>query len=479
MRTHVILAYLGRIFLFNAVFLFFSFLISLFRTETSTLPLLYGFLIASLFGVFPLIFQSRETDVRAQEGIYIVVFGWLATCLIGMLPYLLWGGEFSLANAWFESVSGFTTTGSSILNDIEILPYGLLFWRSATHWIGGVGIIVFVLLILPSSSQSKVILFNMEVSSIARESFRARTADTARILLVVYAGLTILQTLLLWMFGMSFFDAINHSFATIATGGFSTKNSSLLWFDSVAIEVTAMIFMILGGTNFALLFGLFATRKFELFKNIVFRWYAITIFGAITLVVLKLWADGYGDFLTSLRIGSFQVVSLATTTGFANTDSSAWPAFTQVILLLLMLQGACSGSTSGAIKADRLLLFFRSLARQIRLMQYPRAVINIRFNHRVLPEELVASAVTFIVVYLLITTLVALALTGLDVDPLTSFSASIATIGGVGPGFGAVSNLSNFSTLPEAGKYLLTFNMLLGRLEIFGLLSLFFIRQWK
>ncbi len=479
MRWPIIFRHIGIFLLFDGFFLFFAGLISIYNGENSAIPLFYSALIAVFFGVFPLIYVPRPEDLNAGEGIVIVVFSWVLTCLLGTLPYILWGGEFSFTNAWFESVSGFTTTGSTVLINIEAIPKGLLFWRSATHWIGGVGIILFVLLILPTTSQSKVVLFNIEMSSIAKENFAARMNEIVRILLVVYVGLTLSEVLLLWIFGMDLFDAVNHAFATIATGGFSTKNASIAHFDSLSIEIIIMLFMVLSGIHFGLIFLTIQRKKMNIFTSLVVRYYVLSMLGGILLVSFKLMMENYGPWWISFRAASFQVISLGTTTGFATVDTANWPYFTQLILLFFTIQCACAGSTSGGMKVDRVIIFFKSLSNRLKRLQYPRGVFTVRINGRALSEDLVDSVLVFIITYLFIVTLTALALTGMDVDIFSAFSASAATMGNVGPGFGTVSSLGNFSNIPDPGKYLLSVNMLLGRLEIFGLMTLFFVRFWK
>ncbi|HRZ76133.1 MAG TPA: potassium transporter TrkG, partial [Bacteroidales bacterium] len=250
MRTEVVIKYLGIILLVNAAMLFVAFLISVLLQETSTIPLLFSTLVCVILGIFPLIFVERVHDISFQEGLSIVVIGWTMTCIAGMLPYIMWGGEFSLVNAFFESVSGYTTTGSTILTDVEALPKGLLFWRASTHWLGGIGIVAFVLLILPKSRNPRLKLMNVEISEIARQNFRYTTRRVLGMLAGVYLLLTLAETLLLNLAGMGLFDSIAHSFATIATGGFSTRNLSVAYYDSLAIEIIIVVFMVLSGMHF-------------------------------------------------------------------------------------------------------------------------------------------------------------------------------------------------------------------------------------
>ena len=476
-RVEVIIKFIGFVLLFNAVFLLIASSISFYHKETSMLPLLFSGLICIIFGFFPLIFVEQQDDISFSEGLLIVVSGWFIACLIGMLPYLMWGGEFSLINAWFESVSGFTTTGSSILNDIESLPYGLLFWRSSTHWIGGVGVIMFVLLILPQATSSRLTLLNAEMSELSKYNFKYQARKIIRILIIVYVGLTLVQSLILTYAGMGLFDAINHSFATIATGGFSTKNLSVASFDSPVIETIIIFFMILSGIHFGLLYRTFTFQKENIFRSSTVRAFILILFSGVILVSAKLYfSDVYGIW-DSIRYGAFQVISLGTTTGFATADSAHWPAFTHIILIYFTIQCAMVGSTSGGLKFDRVLLFFKSLKKQLILLQHPRAVVTVKINNRHISENLELLTLVFIILYLFTLFITTMVLTFFNIDLYTAFSASIATIGNVGPGFGDVSSLSNYSSIPAPGKFMLTINMILGRLEIFNIIALIMIRK--
>lgn len=476
MKTETIIKTLGYILLLNGLFLFISFLISFFNHETSAIALFYSTLLCLIFGIFPLIFIDKIEVIRFKEGLFIVVLGWILTCIVGMLPYLMWGGEFTLVNSWFESVSGFTTTGASILNNVEGLPDGLLFWRSSTHWIGGIGIILFVMLILPQSNEKGISVYDSELSGISKMNFQYRKKEIIRILALVYVTLTLAQTILLYYFGMTFFDAINHSFATIATGGFSTKNLSISHYNNLAIELTIIVFMILSGTHFGLLYGTVAAKKNTIFSSKLFKAYVLTMFIGTLLVTYKLWSSGYYDFWHSLRHAAFQVASLGTTTGFATQDTASWPIFTQLILIYFTIQCAMSGSTSGGLKFDRVYMLFQFFRREIKLIRHPRAIFAIRTDGKAISEDLVRHTLVFTAVYIVIFFASTIILSFMDVDGMTAFSASITTIGNVGPGFGGVSSLGNFANLPDLGKYVLSLNMLLGRLEVFNIFAIFMIR---
>lgn len=479
MRKEIVIRHIGLVLIFNAIFLLISFFISLFLAETSTVALLYSALIALVFGFFPLIYVQPTNYLSILEGTAIVVFGWITTCLVGSLPYILWGGEFTAVNAWFESVSGFTTTGSTIINDIEALPMGLLFWRSSTHWLGGIGIILFTILILPGSNTSRFVLLNTEMSVLAKTNFKYKAIEILRILVYVYLGLTILETLLLMIAGMTFFDAINHSFATIATGGFSTKNLSIAYYNSVSIEIIIMVFMVLSGVHFGLTFNTILGKKNNIFRSSIFKAYIAFLFVGIILVALKLYYDEMYSWWESLRYASFQVISLGTTTGFATIDTANWPSFTHIVLIYFTIQCAMIGSTSGGLKFDRIFLFFKSITKQIKSIQHPRAIFSLKIDGNTIDEKTELHTMIFIIFYLGIILITTLLLTFLNVDSFTAFSSSATTIGNVGPGFANVSSLGNFSQIPDMGKFILSLNMLLGRLEIFGIISLLFIKSWR
>ncbi len=479
MRFGIIIRHIGNILLFNSIFLFISLLMAIIEKDNSVIAFSYTLVISLCFGFFPKLFVPKSDYLTSFEGVLVVTLGWITTCVVGALPFVLYGGEFSFMNAWFETVSGFTTTGSTILNNIEALPESILFWRSTTHWIGGIGVIMFALVILPASNASRLTLLNTEISEVAKQNFRYRAKQTLHIIAAVYVGLTLLETISLKIAGMSLFDAINQSFATIATGGFSTKNLSIAGFHSISIEVIIMIFMLFSGIHFGLLFNTISGKSNNIFRSSLVRWYMIIMFTGILLVSLKLWATDYDSFWTALRYASFQVISLGTTTGFASTDTAAWPFFTQIILIYFTIQCACVGSTSGGLKFDRIMIFFKSLIKQIKLIQHPRAVKIIKIDGRAITEQVERQTMIFIVFYLFIIFFSTLLLTAMNVDIMSAFSATAATIGNVGPGFSTVSSLGNFSTIPDAGKFILSIDMLLGRLEIFGIMSLFFLRSWK
>jgi trk system potassium uptake protein TrkH len=479
MKLQIVLRYIAFAFLFNALFMIVSAIISLIYADGAFMPLLYSGLVTALFGIFPLIFIPPTTSISNKEGHLIVVGSWLLSCLVGMLPYLLWGSPFDVTNAWFESVSGYTTTGSSILSNVEALPQGLLFWRASTHWIGGIGIIIFVLSALPFLGMAEIVLYRSEISSMARENFHHRAKKTIRIIAGVYGGLTLLETIVLLFCGMNIFDAVTHAFATIATGGFSTKNASIAYFNSPAIEIVVILFMILSGIHFATLFAVISGQWREFWKSHVVRFYIAMLFFGILVTTLNVHGIQFTSWADSLRYASFQIVSIGTSTGFSTTDTAVWPPISQLLILFFALQCACVGSTSGGIKVDRLLLFAKTSLKYLKQLKHPNAVIPVNIDNQTVQEDILSKSNFYILLYLAVVFLSTFLLSLLGVDNLSAFSGTIATIGNVGPGLGSVGSISNFNHIPDLGKWILSLTMLLGRLEIYGFFLLFSRAQWR
>jgi trk system potassium uptake protein TrkH len=476
MRPQIVIRYIGMILLFNSAFLFISAAISAYQFDPGLLPLLYSAVVAALLGVFPIIFVPPTYDIRSDEGLVIVVFSWLLSSMVGALPYILYGGEFTFTNAWFESVSGFTTTGSSILTEIEALPLGLLFWRSTTHFIGGIGIIIFMLAVVPAISQAAMVLYKSEISELVADNFQYRTKKTLQIILVVYVGLNLLETLALVLLGVNLFEAITHSFATIATGGFSPKNSSVAYYDSVAVEMVIIVFMILSGIHFGLIFVAVTGKIQKIWKSAAVRYYIAAMAAGVILVGINVHGNIYQSWSDAFRYAAFQLISLGTSTGFATADTAVWPPFAILVLIFFSLQCACAGSTSGGIKVDRMVIFFKNIGHQFKRLKHPRAVIALKVDNAVIDQEIVASSVLYIAVYLAVVFIASMILAYTGVDPMSAFSASVAAMGNVGPGFSMVSSLGNFSQLPVMGKWVLSIVMLLGRLEVYGFLMLLIFR---
>ena len=480
MRFSVILRYVGAVMLCLSSFMAVSAGISFVSDDAGFYPLLLSALLTLLLGIFPMIFVPKAENITTKEGFMIVVGSWVLSCVVGMFPYLIWGGEFSIVNAWFESVSGFTTTGASILKNIEALPQGLLFWRSATNWIGGVGVVMFALLILPSLGTNKMALSGIELSSLARDNYRYRTQMIVKILLSIYIGLTIISTVALKFAGMRWFDALNHAMSACATGGFSTKNSSVGFYDSTLIEWILIVVMFISSLHFGLIYSTLARKANNMFRSEVVRTYVAIIVAASLFIGASLYFSGvYTDLAESMQQSVFQVVSLITTTGFATADTNLWTPFAIVILIILSIICGCAGSTSGGAKVDRVLLYFKVLVARLRGQQHPNAIIRVRLDGMLQEERQVNAVTLFLTSYFVLILVGTLSSTLFGMDLLTAFSSSVAFIGNVGPGFGEVGSLNNYADVPSFLKVQGSILMLMGRLEIFGFIQFLFIRMWR
>lgn len=481
MNLSVVSRYIGVALLFNAFFMFLGVAVSIiYDFDASFSPLFLSGSMTLLAGLFPLLFVPKSSTINIKEGFTIVIFSWILSCLFGMLPYVLWGGEFSLVNAWYESVSGYTTTGSTILSDIESLPKGLLFWRSSTHFIGGMGVVIFMLLVLPSVSTFRMRLSKMEISALSKENYQFKTKQTIKVIARVYIGIAAAAVVSLYIAGMDWFDAINHAFSIAATGGFSTKNQSIMSFDSITIEGVITVFMFLASVHFGLLYSSIATRSLKFFKSPVIKFYLCSLLITAVIVAFNLKFSGNVDTLpTAFRQAVFQVVSMASTTGFATADTAIWPNLSILVLMYLSIQCACSGSTTGGLKIDRLMIFISSFKAQLKKTVHPNAVVPVRVGNHIIESELVSTVNIFIILYLCMIMLGAIVFSIFGVSFIDAFSASISHMGNVGPAFGSVGSLDNYSNFPAMAKFLSTVQMLLGRLEIYTLLVIFVIYKWR
>jgi trk system potassium uptake protein TrkH len=466
---------------FIAAFMLLSAIVSMVNDYDSAFyPLLLSSFLTSLLGLFPLIFAEKAEDIKIKEGYAIVVGSWILACIVGTFPYLIWGGEFTAINAWFESVSGFTTTGSSILNDIEFLPRGMLFWRSASAWIGGVGVVMFALVILPSMGRSRHMLSNVELSTIAKDNFHYRSRVIIRILAMVYAGLTVCTTFALKFAGMTWFDSVTQAMSACATCGFSTKNLSIGFWDSPLIEGILILAMTLSAIHFGILYATMTGRKNNIFRSEVVR----TFIGMMAIIAvaisLSLLAEGvYDNWGESIRHSAFQVVSITTTSGFATADTNTWTPLAIMLLIFLSVVCGCAGSTSGGMKVDRMLIASKVIRNRMKVQLHPNAVMRIKVDGTVQDDGVLNLVMTFIVAYIMTVLLGTVIYTIFGLDVMTSLSASIASVSNVGPGFGEVGSMSNYADLPGILKLNTTMLMLIGRLEIFGFIQLLFIRSWR
>lgn len=480
MRLHVVLRFIGMVLLFNAAFMLISAIISYSNgIDSGFTPLMLSTLLTATLGLFPMIFVRRTRQITSKESFAIMIGAWLMSCLVGTFPYLMWGGPFTFTNAWFESVSGFTTTGSTILSNVEALPDSLLFWRSSTHWLGGAGVVIFSLVILPSFGKARSTITSVELSSLARDNYRYRTRKIVEIICLVYLGLTVASTLLFKVGGMDWFDAINHSFSVVSTGGFSTKNASLAYFDSALIDWIAIFFMLICGLHLGVIYATVTGKKNNIFRLEISRYYLISTIVACLVITLSLTISGeYDSFGESARYGFFQGISMVSTTGFATADANTWPPLALLVIILLGIQCGCAGSTSGGIKADRIILAGKLIKQNFIKQQHPTAVMRTKIDGITQDGEVVNYAILYIVLFVILVIIGAIVNTACGMDIGTGFTAALTWTGNVGPAFGSMGSFDGFAALPEFAKLFGTLLMLLGRLEIFGLLQLFLMKWW-
>ena len=482
MNVKAISANVGKALLVSALFMFLSIIVSIANGRDSAFgPLLISFIITLVTGSFPFIFIKNSPSLSLNDGYLTIVLSWLLSFIFGMLPYVLWGGEFTLINAWFESVSGYTTTGSTILNDIEVLPKSLLFWRSSTHYIGGLGVVVFLLLVMPDASPYRLKLTNMELSSLSKEGYKYKSTKTIAIITKVYVALTIVTFLGLWAAGMTSFDALNHAFSIVSTGGFSTRSMSIGYYDSDMINLVAMFCMAISALHFGLIYAVFITRSFKPLRNSVVKYYfgSIAVMSFVIMLSLK-FQGGYSSWGSAAMDSTFTVVSYMSTTGFAICDNSMWPWLAGMLLLLASVQCGCSGSTTGGIKVDRVLISFKAITNEVRRRLHPSSVFQVRLSGQHLPDSAVGPVVMYIVLYVIVIffSIICVLLSGSGVSE--AVSGVIASVGNVGPGLAELGSMDNYSAQPVMAKFIYTVDMFLGRVEIFPILvvlSLIFKRN--
>lgn len=430
-----------------------------------------------------LLFLGRKAckEMGRRESFFIVALIWVVFSVFGSLPFHLSGYIPSFTNAYFEVISGFTTTGATILDDIELMPKGLLFWRSIIQWLGGIGIIVITLVFLPFFTGGGTHLYRAEVPGIAFEKLRPRVKETSQKLWKVYLILTIVLTLLLWAGPMDFFDSVCHALSTIATGGFSTKQSSISYWDSAYTEYIIIIFMLLGGTNFTLIYYMFHRDFKRIRKDDEFKWYIYAVIVATLMVFIGLIVSNQvdGTLEHTLRNSLFQVTSIITSCGFSTADYIAWGPFFWIIMLILMVSGACAGSTSGGMKIIRSGTLIKTTLNEFNRQIHPRAILPVRINNIVVPQHIITNVMIFALVYVLVIVISTLSLTAVGVGFEESIGAVVSAVGNTGPGLGESGATGSFSYLPNSAKWILCFDMIVGRLELFTLLIIFLPGFWK
>lgn len=483
---------MGLLLLCNGGFMLLAALVSGIYVDGATLDITLAAIVTMFIGVFAM-FSTRghKKEVKRKEGYIIVTFGWVVMSISGMLPYLFSGAIPDVTNAFFETISGYTTTGASILDDIEALPKGILFWRSLTHWIGGMGIIVLAIAILPLLGIGGMQLFAAEAPGPSADKLHPRISDTAKRLWLIYFGYTMAETLLLKLAGMSFFDAINHSMATLSTGGFSTKNASLAyWNNQPMIQYIVILFMFLAGSNFVLSYFAFKGKVQRIFKDEEFKYYAgfILVFTIIAALVIYFKSHVpvseyhpmiLGEGESSFRHALFQVIAIITTTGFVSADFTSWTPFLTILFFGLMFLGGSAGSTAGGIKVMRHLLIIKNGLLEFKRTLHINAVIPVRYNNKTVKEHIVYNIIGFFVLYMLLFIVGALVLGALGLDFTSAIGGAASSLGNVGPALGSLNPVSNFNGLPPLGKWWCGFLMLAGRLELFTVLILLTPYFWK
>ena len=489
----IIFHFFGLLLLFNGGFMMLATLISLIYSDGVTLNLFLAGLSTLLLGGIAMYgTKNHRKEMNKREGYIVVAFGWIVMSLTGTLPYLATEAIPSFTDAFFETISGYTTTGASILNDIEILPEGVLFWRSTTHWIGGMGIIVLAIAILPLLGVGGMQLFAAEAPGPGGDKLHPRITDTAKRLWLIYFGYTVAETILLQVAGMSFFDAINHALSTLSTGGFSTKNASIAhWNDNPAIQYIIIFFMFLAGTNFVLSYYLFKGNVTKIIKDDEFKLYFrfIAAFTIVAALLIYFRADisqssvahpmVLGEGESAIRHGLFQVLAIVTTTGFVTADYTMWTPFLTVFFFGLMFLGGSAGSTSGGVKVVRHLILIKNGFLEFKRSLHPNAILPVRYNTKSISKDIVFNILGFFILYMLSFIIGALVFSMFQIDFTSAIGLSASSLGNVGPALGDFGPVNNYSALPSLGKWWASFLMLIGRLELFTVLILLTPFFWR
>ena len=478
MRPYVIIRHCGISLLIVSVLILISALIALCTpSDNSFWPLAIGGLSAFICGLLAVIYTKPVNYIYTNEGYTIVLMSWITAWLFGALPYLLYGGEFTFINSLFESMSGFTTTGASILNDIEALPAGMQFWRIASAWIGGIGVVLLITLAIPNDRNGQVILVSSETSSLAREYFKGGKRGFVRMMLLTYTSITVISFISLKLAGMDWFDAMLHAMSACSTCGFSNKNSSIAFFDNPVIETVLVLSMLSGAVNFTLLYSTIIPgrrKRYYILKSEVFRVFMVLLAIATLFITISLRGNHIFDSTgESFRQAVFQTVSIATTTGFATTDTNVWPDFCVGILIICSIICGCAGSTSGGIKIDRIVLISKEVSLNVHHLRDPLLITRNRVEGRLRKPMEINQAAIFVLMYFVFIFLGMILNVSAGMDLRSGISAAIACMGNVGPGFGDVSSFGNYSGMPDAIKMSSIVLMLAGRLEIYPLIIAF------
>ena len=483
-NTRMVFRTMGALLLLEAIFMAIAMGVSLWYKEADTGIFLISTIITLLAGVIGLcIGRHAESRMGEREGYVIVAMVWVVFSAFGLLPYYLSGQVPSFTDAWFESMSGFTTTGATIIPDLDVITHGLLFWRSLTQWIGGMGIIVLSIAILPIFGLNGMQLYAAEVSGLTYEKLSPRIADTAKMMWTTYVLLTAAEVLALWLCGMDVFDAVCHSFSTIATGGFSTHNNSLEFYDSAAIHYIVTFFMFISGINFVILIYLVRGKARNFFRDEELRWYTVAVISFTLMLTIGLYIARPGwtamHMERSFRDSIFTVISAMTSTGYTISDYMYWPVVAWVVIFFLMLTGACAGSTAGGIKWVRLSIILKNGVAEFQRRIHPNAIVPVKLNEKTIPQQTINNIMAFLIFYIfiIVITVVIFCASGVNFDE--SIGAAVSAIGNVGISIGQFGPSGTYATFPTVAKWVMSFVMLIGRLEIFTVLLLFTKVLWK
>lgn len=480
MNLPIVLKILGILLLCESASMLPALLVAVLYGENTICAFLFSILLTAMVGLLFFSIKVKENIIRYKEGFAIVSLCWLSASLLGALPFVFAGVFPSFLDAFFETVSGFTTTGATVIQDIEALPYSLLFWRSFTHWLGGMGILVLVLAVQPALGVGTFQILKAETPGPISAKLTPRVSGTAKILYITYLVITIMELFFLLLGGMPLFDSLVHTFGTLGTGGFSSKNASIGAYNSLYFDTVITVFMIMSGVNFALYYQAFKKKSpAEFFRDTEFKVYLSIIAVYILIITLNINGRIFNTFLESFRYASFQVASIITTTGYATANFDLWPDLSRALLLSLMFIGACAGSTGGSMKVIRILLVFKYAQREIGSLIHPKAVKAIKIGNLPLQGSVLSNVMGFTVLYMAIFILATLIILTQNLDLVSAAAAVAASLGNVGPGLGMVGPDNTYAPLTNLTKIILAFCMILGRLEIYTVLSLLFPQSWK
>lgn len=482
MNLKHVLKIISILLLIIAAFMLIPAAIAFFHNETLEfrsflLPIVIIILFSSL--ILFLFRNVKQNNLTTRDGFLFVVFSWVLASFFGALPYYFSNVMPCFADAYFETMSGFSTTGASILTEIQTLPKSILFWRSLTHWLGGMGIVVLTVAILPLLGIGGLQLIKAEAPGPSVDKITPRVAKTAKILWYIYLGMTILQTVLLMFGGMNLYDSLTHTFGTLATGGFSTKNSSVGHYNSAYIDGIITLFMILAGVNFTLHYRLLCRKFTNVFKDIELKSYLFIFFIATIFITFNLYGSVYNSVSKSFRFASFQVASILTTTGYATANFEAWPYMSQTLLFILMFVGGCSGSTGGGIKVIRIVTLLRQGINEMKYLLHPRGIFTLHIGKNTIKKDIAYSISGFFFLYVFLIIITTLVVATAQNDIMTALTTALATVGNIGPGFGKIGPTDNYHFYPSYVKWFLSFAMLVGRLELYTVLVIFTPTFWK